>query len=280
MHGDSHIENLRRNANAGTLAHAFIITGGTSGARGNFAERAAAALLGFSEARITGGNCADFLAVRPDGENIKTEQINELSAALRSKPFSANRIVAVIFDADKMTAQSQNKLLKTLEEPAPGTVLMLLSENPERLLQTIRSRCVVLRLDFTGIINRADNEECFADAKAAISIALQHTNPLANMFALCDRYSGSKNAAINFLNTMELFLRDLVVGVRNKNLIADGRNAPVVNRLTAATDKSFRNTIALIEDARTDIERGMNIKYCLKDMGVRIRLEGLYGQSG
>jgi DNA polymerase-3 subunit delta' len=282
MNSDSHLENLRRNVNEGTLSHAFIITGSTSETRNAFAEKAAVLLLGddkLTETRVIGGNCADLLTVRPDGDNIKTEQINELSSALRNKPFSADRIVAIIFEADRMLPQSQNKLLKTLEEPAPGTVLMLLSENPERLLPTICSRCVVLRLYFTDIIKVAD-DECFADAKMAISIALQHTNPLADMFAICDKYSGAKKIAVSFLNTMEIFLRDLIVGIRDKGLIADDRNKTVVSKLNIATDRSFRNTIALIEDARRDIERGMNIKYCLKDMGVKIRQEGLYGQSG
>jgi hypothetical protein len=269
--------------NEGSLAHAFIVTGGTVEARVTFAAEAATMLLGDDELtrnRILGGNCADLIKVKPDGESIKTEQITELSAALRSKPFLADRMVAVIEDANRMTPQSQNKLLKTLEEPTAGTVLLLLSENSERLLQTIRSRCVVLRLGFTDIMNNeADNEECADDARSAVSIALQHAHPLADMFAVCDKYSGGKSEAIGFLNTMEAFLRDMVVGVRNKNLVLDARNAEIANKLTMNTDRSFRASLALIQEARRDIERGLSVKYSLRDMGVRIRQEGLYGKS-
>ena len=56
------------------------------------------------------------------------------------------RNIAILEDADTMTVRAQNRFLKTLEEPQPGTVIMLLSENSRMLLPTIRSRCVRVRV--------------------------------------------------------------------------------------------------------------------------------------
>jgi DNA polymerase-3 subunit delta' len=267
---------------SGALTHAFIVTGGTGARRAAFALDAAALLLGGAEGRVSEriaeGNCPDLIVLAPDGDSIKTEQVTELSASLRSKPFSADRMVAIIENADVMTPQSQNKLLKTLEEPAPGTVLLLQSDNPERLLQTIRSRCIILRLDAAGA-DHGGSGESLSDAKTALSAALQHVKPLADMFAICDKYAGSRRDAAGFLHNMETFLRDMVVGVRDSGLIADAGNREIAAQLTMQTDKTFRAAIGLIEETRRDIERGMNIKYCLRDMGVRIRQEGLYGKS-
>ena len=60
-----------------------------------------------------------------------------------------DRNIAVIKDADTLTVRAQNRLLKTLEEPFEGTVIMLLSENRENLLDTIKSRCIMYRLEDT-----------------------------------------------------------------------------------------------------------------------------------
>ena len=61
------------------------------------------------------------------------------------KPYMGNRKVAIIDDADSMNVEGANSLLKTLEEPGSGTVLMLLSDQPHRLPATVRSRCQRVR---------------------------------------------------------------------------------------------------------------------------------------
>ena len=62
------------------------------------------------------------------------------------KPYSSRYKIYIIADADMMTVQAQNALLKTIEEPPEYAVIMLLTENAETLLPTIRSRCVMLKL--------------------------------------------------------------------------------------------------------------------------------------
>ncbi len=72
---------------------------------------------------------------------IGIEQIRDLSAALAMTPQYGRGVVAVIDPADDMTLAAANALLKTLEEPVPGRVLLLLAAQPQRLPATIRSRC-------------------------------------------------------------------------------------------------------------------------------------------
>ena len=62
------------------------------------------------------------------------------------RPYSSKYKVYIIADADVMTVQAQNALLKTIEEPPAYAVIMLLTENAEVLLPTIRSRCVMMKL--------------------------------------------------------------------------------------------------------------------------------------
>ena len=90
---------------------------------------------------------ADVVIVEP-GETgaIKIEQIREVIERAAYRPFEGRRRVVVIDDAEQIVPAAQDALLKTLEEPPPGTTLVLVTAVPETLLSTIRSRCQRLRL--------------------------------------------------------------------------------------------------------------------------------------
>ncbi len=72
---------------------------------------------------------------------IKVEQIKELLGQMALMPFEGRWKVFILEDAECMNQESQNKLLKTLEEPPPQTAQILLSSQPARLLPTVLSRC-------------------------------------------------------------------------------------------------------------------------------------------
>ncbi len=79
---------------------------------------------------------------------VRVEQVRELINAVQLKPTEARYKVGVIVGADRLNANAANAFLKTLEEPPQRSLLLLLSTEPERLLETILSRC--LRLVFPG----------------------------------------------------------------------------------------------------------------------------------
>lgn len=81
-----------------------------------------------------------------DGGSIGVDDVRVLQRETRLRAYEGGRTVVVIVNAHRMTAQAQNAFLKTLEEPAGDTVSILLSENNAQLLDTIVSRCVVLRM--------------------------------------------------------------------------------------------------------------------------------------
>ena len=159
-------EKLGRAIRAGMPAHAYILEGDYNVPKLAFARAAAKALVcpempgtgcGHCSTcrKIENGNYEDLYEVIPSdttGKNtgiysVKDEQIDRLIGDLMMKPAAGPRNLAIITEADSMTSRAQNHLLKTLEEPYPGTVIMLLSENRDKLLNTIQSRCVTLRLN-------------------------------------------------------------------------------------------------------------------------------------
>ena len=90
----------------------------------------------------------DLVWLRPPGAQHLVEVVRErVIAAAAYRPFEGERRAFVIEDADAMAEESQNALLKTLEEPAAFAHLVLISDEPEALLETVRSRCISVRFD-------------------------------------------------------------------------------------------------------------------------------------
>ena len=89
---------------------------------------------------------ADVAMVRPYNHIIRVRPMRELEREANFRPFEGAVRVFIVEDAEYMNDQAANALLKTLEEPAVTTHLILTTTNPMALLQTIRSRCQMIRL--------------------------------------------------------------------------------------------------------------------------------------
>jgi len=100
--------------------------------------------------KIDNDTHADMHWARPESKSrvVTIEQVRELMREIQLKPTEAEYKVAIITAADRLNTQAANAFLKTLEEPPAKSVLILLSTEPQRMLETILSRC--LRLNFAG----------------------------------------------------------------------------------------------------------------------------------
>jgi DNA polymerase-3 subunit delta' len=94
--------------------------------------------------RINSGNHPDVHLVEPDGLSIKKQQIQNLQEEFAKKGLESSKKVYLILSADKMSTGAFNSLLKFLEEPNPGTTAFLITEQPQKILPTILSRCQIL----------------------------------------------------------------------------------------------------------------------------------------
>lgn len=86
-------------------------------------------------------NNPDFSILDLEDGKIKIEQVREMQRKVAEKPIISNKKVYIINDADKMTIEAQNCLLKTLEEPPEYITIILICSNENNLLSTIKSRC-------------------------------------------------------------------------------------------------------------------------------------------
>jgi DNA polymerase-3 subunit delta' len=127
--------------------------------------------------RIARGVHVDIIALEPDDRaSIKIEPVRNALRDIGYRPFEGRLRVVLIRDADTLEAAAQNSLLKSLEEPPPGTMFILTTAVPGVLLPTVRSRCMRLRFgrltsaEVTTVLTR-DHEYSEADAREAAPLA-------------------------------------------------------------------------------------------------------------
>ncbi len=175
-------EILNRALASGRLAHAYLFAGPDGIGKRLMAMALARAIV--CEEQRGCGNCLacrkidhqnhpDLHILEPDGKAIKIEQIRAFQRELNFKPLEAPRKICIIEQADTMTVGAANALLKTLEEPRGDTLLVLLSSQPNRLLETIRSRCQPLPF------NRHPNSRIQAELEKQLGIASEESHVLA-----------------------------------------------------------------------------------------------------
>ena len=125
----------------GRVSHAYLFSGpegtGKSVLALEFARHLTGSVVGSS-------NHPDILVTEPEGVTFKIDQARWVQRELSMKPLSAARRVAIIKRAEKMTDEAANSLLKVLEDPPAGSVLILLTSNLHAVLPTIVSRCQVI----------------------------------------------------------------------------------------------------------------------------------------
>ena len=115
------------------------------------------------------------LGVKNKQGEIRVDDAQEILKSLALKSYEGGYKVMIIWMADKLNTAASNKLLKLLEEPTDKTVFILISENEEDIIQTIRSRCQVLH--FNGLPEKTISEALVSreniDSKTAVKIAHQ-----------------------------------------------------------------------------------------------------------
>lgn len=97
--------------------------------------------------KFDSGNHPDFEIIEPDGKSVKIEQIRNLQDKMANKPIISENKIFIIDNAETMTEESQNCLLKTLEEPPKYGIIILIVSNESKILPTIKSRCVTLKFN-------------------------------------------------------------------------------------------------------------------------------------
>ncbi|TAJ73207.1 MAG: DNA polymerase III subunit delta' [Phenylobacterium sp.] len=180
----------------GRLHHAWLLTGSEGVGKATFAYRAARRLLGAPSypangvlgadpehpvsRQVAARSHPDLLMLEREGPDGKARKVIPVDDARRlaeffsKSPASAPHRVAIIDAADDLNVNAANAILKTLEEPPPRGVLLMVSHSPGRLLPTIRSRCRRLAFQPLGIEAAAAFVSARADVNPEEALRLAH----------------------------------------------------------------------------------------------------------
>ena len=212
----------------------------------------------------------DFSIIVPDGKSIKIEQIRNLQARIVEKPISSSKKVYIIDDADTMTEESQNCLLKTLEEPPEYAMIILIASNENRMLQTIKSRCVIIRFEdltneeISQILHTNDQDIirlCEGSVAKADTIS-EKREMFAQLKIIADYLS--KNSLIDVLNNSDLLYSskdDIMTLLDFLNIIFFEK---------AKENIKYSKAISIIEKTKKKILANNNYDMCIDNMLMHI----------
>jgi len=228
-------EHLQNALATGKVSHAYIINGEKSSGKEFIAKIFAMALQceqGGTEPCNECRSCKQTLSKnQPDiiyvsHEKPNTISVDDIRAQINNdvaiKPYSSKYKVYIINEAEKMTPQAQNAILKTLEEPPAYAVILLLVSNVNTLLPTILSRCVVLNMKPVrdALVKKYLMEELqVPDYKAEVCVAFARGNVgKAKLLASSEEFENVKAEALSLLKYIkDMEIQEIVAAIKKIN---------------------------------------------------------------
>lgn len=218
------VEHLKTAVKTDQVNHAYIIQGERSSGKEFIAKVFAGALQCenpkdgeacgecHSCKQAESGNQPDIIKVTHEKPNtIGVEDIRKITGDVVIKPYNSKRKIYIINEAEKMTIQAQNALLKTLEEPPSYAVIILLTTNVDALLQTIQSRCILLTMKPVRdeLVKKYLMQEVkVPDYKADVCVAFARGNVgRAKALASSEEFDNIKHDAVALLK----YIRDMEI---------------------------------------------------------------------
>lgn len=136
---------LEKSYKSGKLAHAYLFEGPEHMGKKMLALNFCRMILEDNRENICQNADLTIISPSDDEKQITIEEIRNLERSLSFCPYSSKYKIAVIEQAEKINKAAANALLKTLEEPSKTTILILLTSNSKNILDTIKSRCQILK---------------------------------------------------------------------------------------------------------------------------------------
>ncbi|MGM7637442.1 DNA polymerase III subunit delta' [Bacillus sp. Hm123] len=300
------------------VAHAYIFEGDQGTGKKNAALFFAKSLLCEEEGitaceacnscrRIDSGNHPDVHYLEPDGLSIKKQQITFLQQEFSKTAVEAKRKIYIIHHADKMTASAANSLLKFLEEPNADTVALLLTEQVQRLLPTIISRCQLLvfkplpsellqnklieagvSVPMASIVAKLTNnfqealelshEEWFAQSRTIVLKLYEvlQKNPLEAMVKLQEDFNGhfkDKQQVNQALDLLLLLFKDLLSLQTGKEtgLAFPDQLALLKHNALQSSAKRITEQMTAILEAKRKLDANMNPQLLMEQLVLNLQ---------
>lgn len=250
-------------------------------------------------------NNPDFMMIEPQDGKVKIDQIREMQRKVAEKPIVSDNKVYIIDDSDTMTSEAQNCLLKTLEEPPEYAIIILVTNNKEGLLPTIRSRCEIVKFTPIPFIeiknylinqgiepNRANLLSSFSRGSMKKALELASSNEFYEMKENVQKYIETilsknmveildiptqieqyKGEIINVLDMMINYFRDIMICKEhvNKSMIINADKLVFIQNMSSKiTYSQVSKIIDIIEDTKIKIKGNCNFNVSIQVMSLNI----------
>ncbi len=208
-------------------------------------------------------------ALKLDGKNtmITVADSKQLLSELSLTALQGGYRSVIIYLPEKMNAEAANKLLKIIEEPPGQTLFLLIAHKPEKMLQTVASRCLRLRV-------RPSSAETDNSEPEESELFFELLDSLVSRDLLSCIESGEKIAAIDSREGVKAFLKYAADNIRLIFLAQHGLGSRVPERLSRyASDlpETFpEKAVGVLDRAVTLTDRNVNLKLLLTDMADRL----------
>lgn len=314
------VEQLRRSAASGRSSHAYLFLGGAGAGKRLIANTFAKALQCEGEKRpcdsckschaFNHGNHPDVIYFQPlkNGKTYTIEDVREqLLETVDLKPFQYEKKIYIIEKADTLNIQSQNALLKTLEEPPAHAVFLLLAERAEAFLPTILSRVVVMKIRPLSAETIADylmqaghlaeeshilsayaqgrigqalelvEDEGFREMRQDILGKLEVLPSMSegDAYLLAKDLEGYKND-LRFLDIMELWYRDLLTAksLREEGYLIQRDKKDAIFRAAKEPAALLAKKAAAVRTARMRLAQNANFRLTVEVMLMDLKETG------
>ena len=314
------VEQLRRSAASGRSSHAYLFLGGAGAGKRLIANTFAKALQCEGEKRpcdsckschaFNHGNHPDMIYFQPlkNGKTYTIEDVREqLLETVDLKPFQYEKKIYIFEKADTLNIQSQNALLKTLEEPPAHAVFLLLAERAEAFLPTILSRVVVMKIRPLSAETIADylmqaghlaeeshilsayaqgrigqalelvEDEGFREMRQDILGKLEALPSMSegDAYLLAKDLEGYKND-LRFLDIMELWYRDLLTAksLREEGYLIQRDKKDAIFRAAKEPAALLAKKAAAVRTARMRLAQNANFRLTMEVMLMDLKETG------
>lgn len=203
---------ISRAIDAGRAAHGYLIVGATDGNAAELASLILKKLFPEEIAQVESLSHPDIVTLSPEGKAriITVEAMREkIVAPMTLAAFSGGWKAGVVYGADRMNEQSANAFLKSLEEPTPQTMYLLLTDQPDAILPTIVSRTQRIDLPLPSGLLTGEDYAAVADA-----FATKNATELAKILKGLKEEAEAENAALvrkTFYKTLMSFVREMMI---------------------------------------------------------------------
>lgn len=273
---------LETSIKTGNISHSYMFIGKDGIGKFMFAKEFAKTILCIGEEKpcnqceacisFNGENNPDITIIDEEEKSIKTETIKEMVKGVYEKPIKSSKKVYIINDSQKMTKEAQNSLLKTLEEPPEYVVIILITENENLLLNTIKSRCTKIKFNSLSnnqirqILNESNLSETvleLAEGSASKALTAQGKEEIFN--SVKDTFSDlEKISIIDLLNKKDVIFKDK----ESIEEILNYLNIILFNKTKENT--KYINCISIVEETKDRLKKNSNYDMSIDNLLLKI----------